>query len=163
MTLGEYTKSLSNNNKNQKTQKFNYQNLIVVISGEMMEAKLLSSLDPARFMKNSGWDFKKTWSGNIDISVWLRANFNRGGRLYLFIEYKDQEGKYSIPVDRCMTPTPDSILLNGRVKLTGKGEVEALRVTLKFDKCDASSIVLEDITLKTPGAKASLSKMSEEV
>eukprot|EP01026_Neomeris_dumetosa_P083636 TRINITY_DN97415_c0_g1_i2.p2 TRINITY_DN97415_c0_g1~~TRINITY_DN97415_c0_g1_i2.p2 ORF type:complete len:111 (+),score=7.09 TRINITY_DN97415_c0_g1_i2:189-521(+) len=105
-----------------------------------MEEKLLSSLDSARFMKSSGWNFKKSWSGKIDISVWLRANISRGGRIYLFLEYKDQDSKHTIPIDRCLTPTPDSILMNGRVNLTGRGDLEKLQVKLKFDRCDATSI-----------------------
>ncbi|WP_086931310.1 hypothetical protein [Agarilytica rhodophyticola] len=113
-----------------------------------MEEQLISSLDSARFMKTSGWNFKNSWAGKVDVSTWLRANIARGGRMYLFLEYRDQDSKHAIPIDRCLSSASDSILMNGRLDLSGRGELQDMSVKLKYYGCDKSSIVVEELSVK---------------
>ncbi len=117
-----------------------------------MEEKLLSSIDPIGFMQSSGWNFNKSWSGSIDISAWLRSSVARGGRLFLLLVYQDQESKHTIPIDRCMASSSSSVLMNGRVKVNGRGNLKSLQVKLKTEGCDSSVIFLEDLSVKALGA-----------
>lgn len=124
-----------------------------------MEEQLLSSLDSARFMKTSGWNFKNSWAGKVDISTWLRANITRGGRIYLFLEYRDQDSKHAVPIDRCLSSASDSILLNGRLSLSGRGELQDMCVKLKYYGCDESSIVIEELSVKALEAPSRSKRM----
>lgn len=113
-----------------------------------MQEKILSSVDPARFMQSSRWNFKQSWSGKVDVSVWLRATILHGGRVYVLLEYSDQEKTRIIPVDRCMSPSSEAMLLNGRIELVGKGAIKNIQLKLKYEGCDAKGFVLEELSLK---------------
>ena len=117
----------------------------------MIEEKLLTSLDANAFMQSSAWNFKSLWSGKVDVSVWLRAKIPLGGRLYLVLEYHDQDGKHTTNVDRCMTAPAGTILLNGRELIAGKGELEAIQLKLKFVGCSASQLFIEEVSLRARG------------
>ncbi|MFT5084776.1 MAG: hypothetical protein ACI9Y1_002832 [Lentisphaeria bacterium] len=121
-----------------------------------MEEKILSSFVPSQIMSQSGWNFKKSWQGTLDLSVWLKASLKKEGRLYLFLEYQDREGKRSIPVDRCMSGGSQSLLLNGRVNMSGSGPLEVFQVKVKYEGC-STPVVAEELTVKflgeTSGAK----------
>lgn len=122
-------------------------------NGDVMEEKIISSLDPARFMKSCGWNFKQSWKGTIDVSVWLKAKMRAGGRIYLLLEYQDQASKRTVPVDRCLSQSSESILLNSRVSFSGQGDIQMLRLTIKFENCDANSIVSEELSINPVVAK----------
>lgn len=100
-------------------------------------------------MLQSGWDFRRTWKGTVDVSVWLKAKLKREGRVYLVLQYKDKESKRTIPVDRCLSGSSESILLNGRISLMGTGPLENFFVKLKYEGCDGD-VAVEELMLKFP-------------
>ena len=119
-----------------------------------MHEKILSKVDTARFMKASQWSFNQTWNGKVDISVWLRASMAQGGRVYMLLEYTDQNKKYSVPVARCMTPSSEAHLLNGRVNIVGRGALRDLQIKIKYEGCDPQGFVVEEISLRAIQDKA---------
>lgn len=123
-----------------------------------MEEKDLSSLNIQKFMDQSAWNFKRAWKGTVDISVWLRAKVRNNGRMYLILEYQDKESKRAIPIDRCMGGASESMLLNGRVNMTGTGPLESCRIKVKYEGV-AGHILVEELTLKFPGANTSIRDM----
>ncbi len=123
-----------------------------------MEEKIISSFDSARFMKSCGWDFKQSWNGEIDVSLWLKAKMRSGGRIFLLLEYEDQVTKRTLPIDRCLSNSGESILLNSRVKLSGQGALKTLKLSLKYQNCDANSFVCEEVSINPVGAKPSANK-----
>jgi len=127
-----------------------------------MDERHLSSLDPARFMKASGWNFNKSWTGRVDISAWLHASMAANSSLYLFLVYQDQENTHSVPVDQCLIPTSESILLNARIKLSGRGNLQSLQLKIKCAGCNTSAILLEDLSVKAL-KPASARRVSEVV
>jgi len=101
-------------------------------------------------MDASGWAFKKGWLGNVDISAWLRS-FGRPGKVFLFLEMEDEQGVKRVTIDHCSTYASDSVLLNGRVRMLGRGEIKTLELKVQYDGCD--NVVMEELNLKAIAAK----------
>ncbi len=127
-----------------------------------MEEKILSSFNVQTIMDQSAWNFKRAWKGTVDVSVWLKAKLRNNGRVYLILQYQDKETKRAIPIDRCLGGNSESILLNGRVNMTGSGSLEQFIVKVKYEGCNGA-IAVEELTLKFPGANTSIRGMKMAV
>ena len=123
-----------------------------------MEEKILSSFNTQNIMDQSSWNFRRTWKGTVDVSVWIKAKMQKQGRMYLILQYQDKETKRAVPIDRCMGGNSESILLNGRVNIAGNGTIEKFLLKVKHEGC-IGNIVVEELTLKFPGANTSIRTM----
>lgn len=113
-----------------------------------MREVVVARLNPNQFMSESGWDFAPSWSGYMDVSVWLKPKIAQSSRIYLMAEVTDSQSRKVISVDRCMPQTTSAILLNGRVKIAGKGRISELKLIAKYESCIEADLKIEDVYVK---------------
>lgn len=108
---------------------------------------VVSSYDPKMFMEQSGWNYSKSWDGKIDVSLWVNTFSGDNARVYLLLEYEDASGKRSVPVDRYLSRISGSVLLNGRVLISGKGALKSIALKIRAEDCP-SAFTIEELTVK---------------
>ncbi|VUD56596.1 hypothetical protein TDB9533_02252 [Thalassocella blandensis] len=123
-----------------------------------MEEKILSSFNAQNIMDQSNWNFRRTWKGSVDVSVWLKAKMQKNARIYLVLQYKDKETKRAIPIDRCLGGATESVLLNGRVNIAGNGLLEQFVLKVKYEGC-IGSVAVEELTVTFPNTNNAIRTM----
>lgn len=113
-----------------------------------MNEFVIHSENSLQFMATSGWDFSRKWHGSVDVSVWLRAAIDPGSRIYLNLDVRDKNGRRRVIIDRCLATHSRSILLNGRIALSGMGLVSALNLVVNIEGEMTPPLVLEEVSLR---------------
>lgn len=125
-----------------------------------MNEFVIHSENSLQFMATSGWDFSRKWQGSVEVLVWLRAAIDPGSRIYLNLDVRDKNGRRRVIVDRCLATHSRSILLNGRMSLSGSGLVSALNLVVNIEGNVTPPIVLEEVSLKPQRIAAALAQAS---